>query len=64
MPRSLEHLRSEVSYRATETGCAYIVIDAFFRKTEVSEKDMSFLVNDNIVWLEVSIDDVSSVKVL
>ncbi len=53
------HLRRKVSIGATERlGSMLRVVDIFLREAEVSKEGVALLVENNVVWFQVSIYDV------
>ena len=58
-----KHFWCEVCRTSTERLCLTLVIDSFFSKPEISQLYMTFDIDQNILWLQVSVNDVQRVYV-
>lgn len=59
----LQHFRSQIGHWATEWLRCLVVQNTFFRETEVSQQDMALLIQNYVVWFQISEDDVSIVEI-
>lgn len=56
-----QHLRSKILGSTTEcVGTSFAV----FGKTEIGKLQVAFIIDENVLWLEITVDDVLRVKVL
>lgn len=63
MTVALEHLRCKICHRAAEAFCAGMVtIYILLAQAKVSQHCMTFDVQDNIIWLQISVYDIMLVK--
>eukprot|EP00238_Polyblepharides_amylifera_P014700 CAMPEP_0196600568 /NCGR_PEP_ID=MMETSP1081-20130531/95456_1 /TAXON_ID=36882 /ORGANISM="Pyramimonas amylifera, Strain CCMP720" /LENGTH=59 /DNA_ID=CAMNT_0041926411 /DNA_START=519 /DNA_END=698 /DNA_ORIENTATION=+ len=58
MPAPLQNLGGHVLCRAAETPSVRVRTDPIFGKSEVSEAHMSIHVQQHVLRLEISVDDV------
>jgi len=60
-----DDLRGQVLRRAAEWfGHALRLLKATFRQTEVSQSDVTFTVDQNVLWLDISVNHTGIMKVL
>ena len=59
-----EHLGGQVGRRAAEAAGLGVVHHADFRQAKVCQQSMTIFVENDVVWLQVSKDDVLRVEVL
>ena len=64
MPFASKHLRCKIRKRPTEAIGRDIVQYALLTQPKVRQLDMAILLNDDVIWLQVSEDDLSLVQVL
>ena len=59
MPRSHNHLWREVFWCATERVWLLTILLHDFGQSKVSEHDVAVVIQQNIFWLQVTVDDVA-----
>jgi hypothetical protein len=65
MSNALEHLWSQVGHGAAEAFSSLASFKySFFGEPEISQLRVSFVVDNNVVWFEVAVNDISFVQVL
>ena len=64
MPLLSKHLRGQIRHRATKTGRFRIRTHPCFRQTEISQQSMPIRVEDYVVGLQISENDLVLVEVL
>lgn len=63
MSRPFEHLRGQIGGRAAEGAGGGVVEHAFLGEAEVGEHGVAFVIEDYVVWLQVSEDNIPFMQI-
>ena len=64
MAGALNYFRGKIFWRSTECICHLISGNLQFTQTEVSQLNVTFVIEDDVLWLQISVDDPVTVEAL